>query len=94
MFTYLILNVVFIVGACLLLKIRPLRPSKPWLIMFVSLILLTLVFDSLMIALGFFSYSPEKILGIRVGNAPIEDFFYAVLAALIIPTLWHTLEKR
>lgn len=94
MFTYIMLNIIFIAIVVVSLNIRPLRPSKPWLIMFVSLIILTLVFDSLMIALGFFYYSPDKILGVMIGSVPIEDFFYAILAALIIPAVWYKREKR
>ncbi len=91
MATYLILNCVIIVAVCLVLRITPRTPSKAWLVMLGALLLLTLVFDNLMIALDFFHYAPDKILGIYIGLAPIEDFMYALLAALLIPAIWITL---
>lgn len=94
MFTYLILNLIVMLVVIVGLKIIPRWPSRPWRLMFVALITLTLIFDSLMISLGFFYYSPDKILGITIGAAPIEDFFYAVLAAIMIPALWYKLEKK
>lgn len=94
MLTYIILNTLFLAAILVLFNVRPRKPSTPWLLMFVSLILITLIFDSLMISLGFFYYTPEKILGVIIGKAPIEDFFYAILAAIIIPALWYKLEKK
>jgi lycopene cyclase domain-containing protein len=46
------------------------------------------VFDSLIIAAGIVGYDTAKILGIYIGTAPIEDFMYALLAAVIVPALW------
>lgn len=50
--------------------------------------LLTAVFDSIIVWSQIVGYDPEKILGIYVGFAPIEDFFYALLAVIIVPALW------
>lgn len=48
-----------------------------------------------MIALGLFTYAPDKILGIHIVLAPVEDFMYPLLAVLMIPVLWNKLgEKR
>ena len=94
MFTYVILNIVVILIVIFALRIKPRRPSRAWIYMFIALIALTLIFDSLMISLGFFYYTPEKITGLTIGPAPIEDFFYAVLAAVMIPALWYKLEKE
>jgi lycopene cyclase domain-containing protein len=63
------------------------RPSKNWWITLGIVLLLTLIFDNLAIWAGFFSYNPALILGIRVGLAPLEDFFYAVMVCLIVPLL-------
>lgn len=62
-------------------------PSKNWWITLGAVLLLTLIFDNLAIWAGFFSYNPSLILGIHLGLAPIEDFFYAFMACLIIPLL-------
>jgi lycopene cyclase domain-containing protein len=48
-----------------------------------------LIFDNLAIWLGMFSYNPELILDIHIGLAPVEDFFYALLACIIVPLLWE-----
>ncbi len=94
MLTYIILNTVFLLLILAICKVKPRKPSRAWWLMFIALITITLIFDSLMISLGFFYYEPEKILGIIIGRAPIEDFFYAILAAILIPVLWYKLEKK
>lgn len=87
-FTYLILNltVIAVVILCFAKYIR--KPDRAVLIMTASLLVLTLIFDNLIIAAGIVGYDSAKLVGIYIGIAPIEDFFYTVLAALIIPTLW------
>lgn len=93
MVTYLILNLVFmaIVLAVLRPKIR--RPTKAWWLTLGGLLILTLIFDNVMIYFDLFTYNSDHLLGIFIGLAPIEDFFYAVFAAILIPTLWSTLKS-
>ena len=55
----------------------------------VVLIAATAIFDSAIVGFGIVGYDEAKILGITIGNAPIEDFFYAVLAGVIIPIIWQ-----
>lgn len=93
-FTYLILNLIFIAGVLAFFWRSLRRPGRVWWLSFLALLLLTLVFDSLMLALGFFSYDTTKLTGIYVGLAPIEDFFYAILAAMLVPLLWKKFEPR
>ena len=52
------------------------------------LMVLTAVFDNVMIAAGLFDYGDQSLLGIRVGLAPIEDFSYPLAAVLFMPALW------
>lgn len=88
-FTYLILNCVFI-AACLGALVKYIRrPSKAWWLTLLALIILTLVFDNLIIWAGIVAYDTSKLIGIYAGIAPIEDFFYAVLAVAIVPALWR-----
>lgn len=61
---------------------------------FVTVAVFTAVFDSLMIALGLFTYDPAHLAGVYIGLAPIEDFAYVALAALLLPALWLTLPRR
>lgn len=88
-FTYLILNSLFLIGVVLLFRKQLSKPSKTWWLMLVALLILTAIFDNIMIGAGIFWYEPTKILGIYIGLAPIEDFMYAVLAAIVIPALWR-----
>lgn len=91
MATYLIVNLLFLAAVWLLL--RPKWYGRPQLLTLLALLVLTLVFDSLIVGLGLVGYDDAKILGWRLGAAPIEDFFYALLAALAIPHLWRLSDR-
>lgn len=54
---------------------------------------MTTIGDSVIIGLGIVSYDPHKIMGLYIGLVPIEDFFYPLAAAIIIPTIWNGLDK-
>jgi len=64
------------------------RPSRAWWITLAALLVLTLIFDNLIIWAGIVGYDTSKLLGLFVGYAPVEDFFYAILAVIIVPVLW------
>jgi lycopene cyclase domain-containing protein len=53
------------------------------------MLLLTAIFDNLIIATGIVAYEPQNISGIMIGVAPIEDFAYTIAAVLLITTIWH-----
>jgi lycopene cyclase domain-containing protein len=89
MATYVIVNIIFIAIVLLLLRERPGRPSRASLITLAILLALTAVFDSIIVGLSIVGYDASKIIGLYIGNAPIEDFFYAVLAVIVVPTLWQ-----
>lgn len=93
-FTYLALNVIFCVVVIIVLRKTIRVPLKAWCATLVSLLLLTLLFDNLAIWAGMFSYAPEKIVGITIGIAPIEDFFYALLVCCIVPALWMRFQPK
>ncbi|MCZ4066663.1 lycopene cyclase domain-containing protein [Microbacterium sp. H37-C3] len=59
----------------------------------VVLVLLTAVFDNVMIAAGLFTYPEEHLSGIRIGLAPLEDFAYPLCAAFLVPAVATLLEK-
>jgi lycopene cyclase domain-containing protein len=73
--------------------LRRLRPGPLWVTVLV-LCTLTLVFDTLMIAADLYVYAPDKILGVYLWGAPLEDFAYAIAAAVGIPVLWTVLGRR
>ncbi|KQR37069.1 lycopene cyclase domain-containing protein [Microbacterium sp. Leaf159] len=60
----------------------------------VVLVVLTAVFDTVMIATGLFHYSPEHLLGVHIGLAPLEDFAYPIAGAVLLPALWAALRAR
>jgi lycopene cyclase domain-containing protein len=60
----------------------------------VLVLVLTAVFDNVMIASGLFGYNPEHIGGAFIGLAPLEDFAYPVAAVILLPALWHLLPRR
>ena len=89
MATYVALNVVFLAVVLAVLKWRRLLVwNRSVIVTLCILIACTAVFDSLIIATGIVDYDTTKILGIYIGTAPIEDFMYALLAAVVVPALW------
>jgi lycopene cyclase domain-containing protein len=58
------------------------------------LVVLTAVFDNVMIALDLFTYPPEHLSGLRIGLAPLEDFAYPVCAAFAVPAILTLLSRR
>lgn len=56
----------------------------------VVLVILTAIFDNVIIGTGLVAYDEEHRSGILIGLAPIEDFAYAVAAAFLVPAV-HTL---
>lgn len=58
-----------------------------------TLVVLTAVFDSLMIAADLFYYAPEMLVGAYIGLAPIEDFSYPLAGAVLLPCLWALLRS-
>lgn len=93
MMTYLLVNTVFIGLVIIALRIAIKRPSRGGLVTLLALLLLTAVFDSLIVGLDIVGYDSDKILGVYIGRAPIEDFFYAILAVILVPALWNKLGK-
>lgn len=91
MVTYVVLNVAFIIITVMLLRLKPHRPSKAWWLTLTLLILLTAIFDSVIVGLNIVGYNTDKIIGIFIGHAPIEDFFYALFACIIVPAIWSRL---
>ena len=58
------------------------------------LLLMTAVFDNVMIGIGLVDYNPDLISGAFIGIAPLEDFAYAIAAAVLLPSLWALLPSR
>jgi lycopene cyclase domain-containing protein len=58
------------------------------------LLLVTAVFDNVMIGIGLVGYDRSLISGVFIGRAPIEDFAYAIAAIVLLPSLWVLLGRR
>jgi lycopene cyclase domain-containing protein len=96
--TYWGLNAVFLaavaaVALAAVLSRRAPRWASIGLVLGVVL-LMTAVFDNVMIGVGLVGYDPAKISGAFIGIAPLEDFAYAIAAAVLLPSLWTLLGGR
>jgi lycopene cyclase domain-containing protein len=96
--TYWLINMPFLLVAALVLGValgRKATPrALPWLISALVMMALTAVFDNAIIGSGLVAYDPQLLSGIMVGVAPLEDFAYTLAALMMIPALWHLLERR
>ena len=70
------------------------RVLLPALVAVGVLVAMTAVFDNVIVGTGIVGYDPDRILGVRIGVAPIEDFAYAIVAALALPALWQLTGRR
>lgn len=97
--TYALLSAGFLavaIAAGILLARRAGRPGVRWAAVGIAgaaLIVLTAVFDTVMIGAGLFTYAESLISGIRVGLAPVEDFAYPLATAIALPALWAVLTR-
>jgi lycopene cyclase domain-containing protein len=95
--TYTLLNLAFLIPAAILALIATLRAHdrRRFLrglgLTLVVVLVLTAIFDNIMIGIGLVAYEREHLSGIFIGIAPIEDFSYAVFAAVVLPSLWSLL---
>lgn len=83
--TYLVLNSIFL-GTLALLSI-PVFKQLPWKAIFMAtlaLLVITAVFDNVIIGIGIVAYDQQLISGLKIGLAPIEDFAYSLAAPLLI----------
>lgn len=93
--TNIVLNVAVLV-VLLAVSWPVLRRLRGWPVVWtvVHLCVLTAVFDTLMIAADLYVFDPSKILGVYIVGAPLEDFAYAIAAAVGMPVLWTVLGRR
>ncbi len=73
------------------------RDRRAWAALAIGagvVLVLTVVFDSLMIAADLFRFDESLLLGVRVGLAPLEDLGYALIAVLVVVALWRLLARR
>jgi lycopene cyclase domain-containing protein len=90
--TYWALNAIFlavvaVVGVVAIALRRPPRLLAV-LVGLGILLVMTAVFDNVMIGIGLVGYDRSLISGAFIGVAPLEDFAYAIAAAILLPSLW------
>ena len=95
---YWMLNLIFLTVIAVLLLISVFTKRSPGLkalsLTLLVLLAMTAVFDNIMIAIGLVGYDPELTNPARIGVAPLEDFAYAIAAALGLPAVWMLTAKR
>jgi len=69
-------------------------PVLPTVVAAIVLLVLTAVFDTVMIGVGLVDYDESRIWGPRVGLAPIEDFTYPLALAITFPGIWALTARR
>jgi lycopene cyclase domain-containing protein len=91
---YLALNLIFLAVSFFALFLVPKNRWPAYLVGMLPMILITAVFDNLIVSTGIVGYDASKISGIMVGAAPIEDFAYTIAAVLIVPSVWSAVLNR
>jgi lycopene cyclase domain-containing protein len=96
--TYWLLNAVFLaIAAALVIAAIVSRRTPRWSRLAIAasvVLILTAVFDNVLILIGIVDYDSAHTSGIRLGVAPIEDFAYAIAAIVALPCLWTLLTPR
>ena len=96
--TYWALNAYFLAVAVVLFAVARITRRKPafapLLVTLAVLLVITAVFDNVMIGIGLVGYNQALISGAFIGIAPLEDFAYAIGAAVLLPALWMLLPTR
>ena len=102
--TYLFLSIVFLLIAVVVLVVAlATAPDRrvllrrwwaPVLAAGVAVMVLTAVFDNVMVGAGLMTYSSAHISGAKLGLVPLEDFAYPLAALLLLPALCILLRRR
>ena len=68
------------------------RPDRRWwlatALTTLAMMVLTAVFDSVMIAADLFRFDESALVGVHVGLAPLEDFAWPLAAVAVVPALF------
>ena len=96
--TYLLLDLPFLgVTALVVIAAVLARRAPRWRavgLAAIPLVVLTAVFDNVIVGTGIVAYDPDRISGLRLGVAPVEDFLYPIAAVVLLPSLWGLLAPR
>jgi lycopene cyclase domain-containing protein len=96
--TYWMLDLIFLaVVAVVAILALVTRRSPRWAAVLIAagvLLVLTAIFDNVMIGIGLVGYDRAHISGVFIGKAPLEDFAYTVAAAVLLPSVWMLLSRK
>jgi lycopene cyclase domain-containing protein len=97
--TYLLIVVPFVIATAVVTLATVRRPAfgrrmAASAVAAVVLLILTAIFDNVMILAGLVVYPPQHLSGILIGVAPIEDFSYSLCAAFLVPAVFTLLDRR
>ena len=96
--TYWALNAIFLaVVAAVALAALLTRRAPPWIAVLIAagvLLVLTALFDNVMIGIGLVGYNHHLISGVFIGSAPLEDFAYTLAAVVLLPSVWALLARK
>jgi len=70
------------------------RWRVPVAIAALALLILTVVFDNLMIAAGLMRYAGPDVSGPAIGLMPALDLAYPLAAVILLPALWLLFRRR
>lgn len=94
---FLVIAVVVLVGALARAADRRaviVRWRTPVFIAAVALVILTVVFDNLMIAAGLMRYAGPDVSGPAIGLMPMLDLAYPLAAVILLPALWLLFRRK
>lgn len=90
--TYVLMSIPFLVFALVAFVFKRANGTRKittvTLLTTLILFVLTIIFDNIMVWADFFGYGDTQHLGIWIGLIPIEDLFYPLFSALLIPAIW------
>lgn len=102
--TYVLLSLAFLAVAVVVLAIAlAVTPDRavvvrrwwaPVLIGGVIVLVLTAVFDNVMIGAGLMTYGEGQLAGVHLGLVPVEDFAYPIAGILLLPAVWLLTRRR
>lgn len=94
MATYPLLNLVFLLAIAV--YAWPLRRlyGRAWWAALIILVMLTIVFDIILIVTAIIGYDYTKMSGLLIGPMPVEDLAYTLGALLLAPVLWHRFNRK
>jgi lycopene cyclase domain-containing protein len=58
-----------------------------------ALLVMTIVFDNVIVTLRIVAYDPSLISGAKIGAIPVEDLAYSLAAIVLLPSLWVLFDR-